>query len=393
MPTRSSRAAGCAVLCLTMLGSTAASAAPPMVPGVTGSTITIGAIIDHSGFGQSICRPIEAGDALALRRINASGGVYGRTIRFITEDDGYSAGNALPAMRKLVEQDNVFAIMQVCGSDSTNAVLPYTEGHAIPFFDPVSGAVQAAGTHWTWVTQGQYRDDAEVIAEYAVRRLGAKRIGILYQAGEVGDPALQGLTAVLPKLGAQLVASEPFLAIQDNFAGALAHLRSAHPDLIILSGIPNPVAAFMQQSARIHYKPRLGFIGTYPLGDQAWIQGSGALAQGALVSSYADISGQAPATRAYAVSAGSTGGHFSAYGYYGFYNTNLFITALQKAGRTLTRTRLQQALDTGFRNYDAGFGPLITFTPSQHLAIHRFALFQVRGQGFVQITPYRSPGF
>lgn len=94
MPTRSSRAAGCAVSCLIMLGSAAANAAPPMVPGVSGSTIPIGAIIDHTGFGQSICRPIEAGDTLALRRINASGGVNGRTIRFVTEDDGYSAGNA-----------------------------------------------------------------------------------------------------------------------------------------------------------------------------------------------------------------------------------------------------------------------------------------------------------
>jgi branched-chain amino acid transport system substrate-binding protein len=387
------RLAGCALLCTMLATPKTTYAVTAGVPGVTDTTIKIGAIIDHSGFGQPFCRPIEAGDNVVFNRINAAGGVFGRKIQFITEDDSYSAANSQAAMRKLVEQDGVFAVMQVCGSDGTNAVLPYTEGHGIPLFDPISGAVPTAGTHWTWVTQGQYRDEATVIAAYAVRKLGAKRVALVYQAGEVGDPALQGLTAALPKLGAKLVASEPFLPIQADFSGALGHLRAANPDVVVLSGIVSPAATFMQQAARIHYRPHLGFIGTYPLGDHSWIRASGPWAQGALVSSYGDISGQAPAARAYIKAVGATPTNFSAYGYYGFYNATLFITALQKAGRNLTRASLQHALDTGFHNYDSGFGPPITWTPAQHLAIRQFALFKVTGYVFAQVTPFVGPAF
>ncbi|HWE63495.1 MAG TPA: ABC transporter substrate-binding protein [Chloroflexota bacterium] len=385
------RAAACLVLVPALLAPRATQARPPATPGVTASMITIGGIIDHSGFGQTFCRPIEQGDRLVIDRVNAAGGINGRKIRFITEDDSYVATNTLPAMRKLAEQEGVFAILQVCGSDGTRAVLPYTESHGIPFFDPVSGEVSLAGTHWTWVTQGQYRDEAAVIARYAFTTLHARRIGLLYQAGEVGDPALAELQHLLPRLGASLVTSQPFLAIQFSFAGALAHLRAAHPDLVIVTGIPTALAGFMKEAARVHYRPPLGFIGTYPLGDQSWIRLGGPEVQGMLVSAYGDISGRAPATQAFLRASGGKAQRFSAYEYYGFYNTTLFTVALRDAGRDLTRAGLRHALDTNFRDYQSGNGPALTFTPTQHLAANLFALFKVTPNGFTQVTGYQRP--
>lgn len=381
-----------AFLALALLAPQTGYAGTSADSGVTGDTITIGAVIDHSGFGQTFCRPIEQGDRLVIDRINAAGGINGRKLRFLSEDDGYTATNTLAAVRKLVEQDGAFALLQVCGSDGTRAVLPYIEAHGIPLFDPVSGDVPLAGTHWVWVTQGQYRDEAGVIAQYAVRTLRARRIGLLYQAGEVGDPALATLQAALPRMGASLVTGQPFLAIQADFAGILAHLRAAHPDVVVVTGIPGPLAGFMREAARVHYRPPLGFIGTYPLGDQSWIHLGGPEAQGMLVSAYGDISGRSPATQAYLKAAGAGVQSFSAYQYYGFYNATLLTVALRNAGRDLTRAGLRRALDTSFRNYQSGYGPPITFTAAQHLAAGQFALFRVTAGGFVQVTGYLSPG-
>src|SRR5258708_5205122 len=98
-------------------GTTAASAS---VPGVTSNTITIGAVLDTTGPIKVICAPILAGDQLYFNKINAAGGINGRQVKLVPVSDSGDATKTKDAVRQLFEQDNAFALFQVCGSGNAN---------------------------------------------------------------------------------------------------------------------------------------------------------------------------------------------------------------------------------------------------------------------------------
>ncbi|HEY8324612.1 MAG TPA: ABC transporter substrate-binding protein, partial [Ktedonobacterales bacterium] len=84
------------------------------VPGVDASTITIGAVLDTTGPIKVICQPILDGDNLYIDKINAAGGINGRKVKLLQVSDSGDATKTKDAVRQLVEQDNAFAIFQVC---------------------------------------------------------------------------------------------------------------------------------------------------------------------------------------------------------------------------------------------------------------------------------------
>ena len=69
---------------------------------------------------------------------------------------------------------------------------------------------------------------------------------------------------------------------------------------------------------------------------------------------------------------------FSAFKFYGYINAKLFADALNKAGQNLTRDSLRNALDHDFVNYDTGFGPTLSWSPTQHSGVSDFIFFQVK---------------
>ena len=78
--------------------------------GVTADTITIGAFGPITGPAAYIGLAGRDGANLAIKEINAAGGINGRKISLLFEDDGHSPAKALAAVKKLIDQDQVFAI-------------------------------------------------------------------------------------------------------------------------------------------------------------------------------------------------------------------------------------------------------------------------------------------
>ena len=161
-----------ATLLVTMLNPwQSVSASRNFAPGVTATTIKVGGIFAQTGPARLICGAIEAGARQAIADINNRGGVDGRKLQLVVEDDGFDPSRTLNAMRKLVEQDGVLAIVGTCGSDGTLATLPYIESHHIPVFTPIAGDIEGVmPLHWTWSLEGQYADDLTAMAKYAVCR-------------------------------------------------------------------------------------------------------------------------------------------------------------------------------------------------------------------------------
>ena len=113
-------------ICAIVLGATMALAGVARgEQGVAGATIEIGAFGPITGPAAYIGLGGRDGANLAIKEINAAGGVNGRKLVLHFEDDGHSPTKALAAVKKLIDEDHVFAIFCVAGSNGTIGSIDY----------------------------------------------------------------------------------------------------------------------------------------------------------------------------------------------------------------------------------------------------------------------------
>lgn len=370
-----------AMLVLAACGSSNSSGTAAAVPGVTSTTITLGAVLDTTGPIKIICAPILAGDQLYLDKINAAGGINGRKVVLQQVSDGGDSTKTKDAVRQLFEQDNAFALFQVCGSGNANVAESYTNPKSIPFVDPIGGGAkftddQGQALPWVWMTQPNYGDEGHVIGNYVTKTLGAKTVGYLYSDDVLGIQQLSTLSESVRKYGGSLVSSVGYKATQTDFTAAVQALKAANPDLIVLNGLPSPTAKFIAAATAQGYKPPLGYLANYPMADNSWAKLLGDAGEGVYVSGYSDIN--TPVGQDY-LNLTKSDAVFSAYKFYGYINAKLMVDALTKAGQNLTRDSLRSALDTQFNGYDTGYGPTITWSPTKHGGVSDFEFLQIKG--------------
>jgi ABC-type branched-subunit amino acid transport system substrate-binding protein len=119
----------------TPVGTQPAGAGTPgaeEVPGVTDTEILLGTHMPVSQTPAAAYAPIADGMRAYFEYTNSQGGVYGRKIRFIVGDDHYNPPDAVEVVRKLVEQDGIFALVGGLGDASHAAVYKYLEERGIP---------------------------------------------------------------------------------------------------------------------------------------------------------------------------------------------------------------------------------------------------------------------
>src|SRR5579885_1309485 len=371
-------------------GGSPSSGGGATTPGVTNDTITIGGVLDTTGAIKVICAPILAGDQLYFDKVNAAGGINGRKIKFIQVSDDGNSTKTKDAVRQLVEQDNVFAIFQVCGSGAANVAESYLGPKGIPFVDPIGGGAkftdaQGQALPWLWMTQPNYGDEGHVIGYYLTQKLQAKKVGLLYEDDVLGLQQKTALGESLQKYSGSLIASVGYSATQTDFTAAVQTLKAANPDIIVLNGLPGPTAKFVAAATGQGYRPHLGYLANYPMADNSWARVLGSAGEGIYVSGYTSTT--TPVAQAY-LQATASDPVFSAYKFYGYINAKLFVDALQKAGKDLTRDSLRQALDHDFVNYDTGFGPTLTWSPEQHGGISDFIFFQIKNGVLTPVSDF-----
>jgi branched-chain amino acid transport system substrate-binding protein len=358
---------------------------------VTAHTITLGGVLDQTNVGSVVARPILGGYELAVKQVNATGGINGRTISYTALNDNEEPSQTLSQIKQLVESDGVFAILGVFGTPSSEAAAPYLNERHIPLFDPIGGVPGIKRKPWIWATEPDLALEGKVMANYVATTLHATRVAMLYQVG-FGEQQLAAVRLRLPRYGASLVAQASFAPTDSNLSGQVLRLRAANPDMVIVNGAPPAAAAFVQYARLLNFKPKDGFMFDYPKGDPLWLTLVGASADGSYLCTYADLTGHNAWARAYSRAIATYhGDSYSNYGGYGYFNAMLFFRALRLAGKHLTRSGLQHALDTQFRDYRTGFSGEINWTPTQHYGSRQFKIYRIRHARFVPLSGWLSP--
>lgn len=264
-------------------------------PAIDRSPIKIGYFGDLSGptfdFGQSA----KNGMLLAADQINQTGGINGRKIDVVIEDDRGSPELAATLASKLIDRDRVVALIAGGASGNSLAAAPKAQSAEIPMISPSSTnpAVTQVGNY---IFRACFSDafQGEVMAKFAAQRLQAKKAAIML---DFNSPYSRDLTEFFElsfaKLGGQVVSKQSYTQGDPDYKGQLSSIKSAEPDVIYLPGYYGEIAVIAKQARQMGMtQPLLGGDGWDA--PELWSLGGDAL-NGSYISNHYSVEDPSPA--------------------------------------------------------------------------------------------------
>ena len=224
-----------------LLAARPARAAKQYGPGVTDSEIKIGNTAPYSG-PLSNASPIPISMAAYFKMINDQGGVNGRKITFISNDDGYSPPKTVEMTRKLVESDEVLFISGSIGTPTNSAIWHYMNQQKVPQLFPGTGATKwddPKGHPWTMGFFVSYQAEGRIYAAYILKNKPDAKIGVLYQNDDFGKDYLKGLVDGLGDQAATMIKVKTSYETTDvTVDSQIVELHASGCDVLFTVAIP-----------------------------------------------------------------------------------------------------------------------------------------------------------
>jgi len=263
--------------------------------GVSTGQIIVGYYGDLSGRTSSFGQSTKNGVEMAADEINKAGGINGRTVQIITEDDQGEPNKAATVVTKLINQDKVQALLGEVASSNSLAAAPKAQEAKVPMISPSSTnpAVTQVGDY---IFRVCFIDpfQGEVMAKFAANNLKAKRAAILYDFNSDYSRGLyQFFKRSFTSLGGQIVSEQSYTQGDRDFSGQLTAIRAANPDVIYVPGYYGEVGVISNQTKQLGIKaPLLGGDGWDA--PQLWQLG-GASLNGNYISNHYSVDDPSPA--------------------------------------------------------------------------------------------------
>jgi len=222
-------------LVITTLGTTVVMAA-----GVTDTEILIGTHIDLSGPMAAAMAPLRYATQMRIDQQNEAGGVHGRKLRLIVEDNAGQPQAAVRAAQKLIRRDGVFAMLNPFGSPTNAAVNKMTTQAGVLIFAPWADSstmrASSGNSPLMFTTVQDYDTTTSSGVAWAIRNWGIQRIGIIYMEGPLGEKVRAGTKAGLTQT-AQIVAEAGYKPGDIDFSAQVIRMRAANIDLLVVAGV------------------------------------------------------------------------------------------------------------------------------------------------------------
>ncbi len=244
--------------------------------------IQVGAFLSLSGEETQFGKDTQEGIDLATDEVNAAGGIKGRKVKVIYEDDKSSASEATQKVRQLIDRNKVVALLGEVASSRSLAGGLIANQNKIPMISPSSTNAKVTEGR-DYVFRVCFTDDAQGVAaaEYVVNKLGKKKISILYAAQ---DPYSSGLATTFreaaKKLGATIVEDVGYQKGEKNFRTPLSKLAAAKPDLIFVPNYYSDMVPIAQQAKELNI-PGSMFFGGDGWDSEDLLKGAGSELEGA----------------------------------------------------------------------------------------------------------------
>lgn len=227
----------------------------------TGDTIKIGVYGDTTGATSSFGVSTKNGIQLAFEEINAAGGVGGKKLEMVFEDDQGSPEKAKTVMSKLINQDKVVAVLGEVASSNSLAAAPVAQEAKIPMITPSSTNPKVTEVG-DYISRVCFIDpfQGSVMAKFAANTLKAKTAAIL---GDNSSDYSKGLTKFFEeefvKLGGKIITQQTYAQKDQDFKAQLTQMRDQKPDVIYIPGYYGEVSIIAKQARELGMsQPLLG---------------------------------------------------------------------------------------------------------------------------------------
>jgi len=223
--------------------------------GVTDKEVLIGTHLDLSGPVAAGMPQLRNGMQMRLDEANEAGGVHGRMLKLIVEDNAYQPQGGVRAVQKLVRKDEVFAIINPFGTGPAAAGLkPAIEANTVVFAPwAASAVIQAQGgkSPLVFTTVPNYDATTALGLSWAIRNWGTRKVGVIYQADGFGDLVRRGIKAGLDAHGLAPVAEASYKPGDIDFSSQVARVRQAGADLVVIATIVRETVGVMAEVKKI----------------------------------------------------------------------------------------------------------------------------------------------
>src|SRR3954465_4585788 len=168
--------------------------------GVTANRILLGQAAVFSGPAAQLGIQMRNGIKAYFDQVNDNGGVHGRKLELVTEDDQYEAARAPAASKKLIEEYKVFALLGYVGTPTGAAHLPVVTQARVPLVGMFTGAeiLRDPLSRYVFHVRASYYDETDKIVEQVVST-GGRKISVFYQADSYGEAGRKGTEIALAK--------------------------------------------------------------------------------------------------------------------------------------------------------------------------------------------------
>lgn len=383
---------------MTLVASTlalAGGASQAQSQGVSKDEILVGSIQDLSGPIAAFGKAVRLGMVLRVEEINEQGGIHGRKIRLLVEDDGYDPKKAVLAAQKLVNQDKVFIVAGHTGTAQNNASMPIQFDKNIINFLPVTAAREMYEplNRLKYSFAVTYFDQMKTFVPRMVKEKGVKKVCTIYQDDEFGLEVLRGTEAGLKSLNMELTERTSFKRGSTDFSSQVAKLKGSGCEMVVLGTIIRETIGTIGESRKTGFSPV--FLGT----SAAYTELIHKLGGKAMDGLYATMTAQIPYpdeasqplrfwANKYRTKFNDDPTVFSAYGYL---IMDYFIKAATKAGPGLSTDSFIKAMDSSSFPADIFGSPPATFSATQRLGSDASRLSQITDGKWKVLTEYAKP--
>ena len=347
-----------------------------------GERIVIGQSAALSGPASELGRQFRQGAEILFDRVNAQGGIGGRSVELRSLDDGYEPARCVENTRQLID-GGASVLFGYVGTATCLAALPLATEAKRVFFAPFTGseAVRIPFNPFAFHLRASYVDETHAIVKH-LTSVGIHRIGVFYQNDGDGKAGLLGVARAL-KLQYRAPSGLGFVERNsENVDAAVAKILAAKPDAIV------QISPYRSSAAFVRAARRAGFGGVFYnislVGAQALAQALGADARGVVVSQVMPYP-FAPTTRltreylAAGKAARGPGFEPSYVSVEGYAAAKTLVEGLQRAKAPTVPQSIAAGLES-LRDFDLG-GVVVDFGPRKHA-----------GMRFVDMTILSSDG-
>jgi branched-chain amino acid transport system substrate-binding protein len=381
-------------LALAVIALTATVSIAAEQQGVTKTEILVGSIQDLSGPLAGYGKQLRNGMQLRAEEANEQGGIHGRKIKLVVEDDGYDPKKSVLAAQKLVNQEKIFIMAGHLGTAQNLAAMPVQfEKNVVNFFPLTAAREMYEPLHrLKYSFAAPYFDQIRITLPKMVKDKNVKKVCTIYQDDDFGLEVQRGTEAGLKAAGMELTEKTSFKRGSTDFSSQVAKMKAAGCELVVLGTIIRETIGTIGESRKTGFNPIfLASSAAYTdlihkLGGKAM---DGLYATMTVANPYLDDA--SPGIRFWAAKYKTKFNEdpavFSAYGYLVM---DSFIAAAQKTGPNLTSDNFVKTMDSmSFSDQLFGSAPS-SYTATKRLGSDASRMSQIQDGKWKVVSEYIS---